>query len=476
MNTLLKTAFLLLALLGLGAFLVASLRVSPAPAVELRADAAAIGARAGVSATASAGGRGLAFLRIEVEQGGVAHVVARKEYRPLAPLAFTGERTERDELRGEVGRAALPALVEGEAVVRVVAGRAPTWLRRPDPVVKELRLPVRLTPPSLEVLSSQHYVAQGGAGVVVYRLGPTAVRDGVRAGEWFFPSAARPGGGPQERLALFGVPWDLADSQALQVVAVDDAGNESALAFVDRFFPKPPARDRIALDDAFLAKVVSEIRQQTPSLEGRGSLLEDYLEINRDLRRKNAAELVALAPRSAGAFLFTEPFLPLPNAKVMSAFADRRTYLYRGREVDEQTHLGFDLASVARTPVPAANRGVVVLARYFGIYGNTVVLDHGLGLATLYSHLSAIDVEEGATVERGAVVGRTGATGLAGGDHLHFTTLVRGLPVNPLEWWDAAWVRDRVAAKAGDAALAFTGGQISNLESGRGRRPAPGGP
>jgi murein DD-endopeptidase MepM/ murein hydrolase activator NlpD len=291
---------------------------------------------------------------------------------------------------------------------------------------------------------------------VVYRVGSTAVRDGVRAGEWFFPGAARPAGGPQERLALFGVPWDLADGQALQVVAVDDAGNENALAFVDRFFPKPPARDRIALDDAFLAKVVGEIRQQTPSLEGRGSLLDDYLEINRDLRRKNAAELVALAPRSAGAFLFTEPFLPLPNAKVMSAFADRRTYVYRGREVDEQTHLGFDLASVARTPVPAANRGVVVLARYFGIYGNTVVLDHGRGLGSLYSHLSSIEVKEGATVERGAVVGRTGATGLAGGDHLHFTTLVRGLPVNPVEWWDAAWVRDRVAAKAGDAALAFT--------------------
>jgi hypothetical protein len=476
MKTLFKTALLLLALLGLGALLVASLRVSPAPAVELRADAAAIGARTGVSATASAGGRGLASLRIEVEQGGVAHVVARKEYRPLAPWAFEGERTQKDELRGEVGRAAVPALVEGEAVVRAVAGRAPTWLRRPDPVVKELRLAVRLTPPSLEILSSQHYVAQGGAGIVVYRVGTTAVRDGVRAGEWFFPGAPRPGGGERERLALFGVPWDLADEKALQVVAADDAGNEKALAFVDRFFPKPPARDRIALDDAFLAKVVGEIRQQTPSLEERGSLLDDYLEINRDLRRRNAAELVALAPRSAGAFLFTEPFLPLPNAKVMSAFADRRTYVYRGVDVDEQTHLGFDLASVARTPVPAANRGVVVLARYFGIYGNAVVLDHGLGLGSLYAHLSSIDVKEAATVERGAVVGRTGATGLAGGDHLHFTTLVRGLPVNPVEWWDAAWVRDRVAAKAGDAALAFTGGQILNLESGRGRRPAPGGP
>jgi murein DD-endopeptidase MepM/ murein hydrolase activator NlpD len=281
------------------------------------------------------------------------------------------------------------------------------------------------------------------------------VRDGVRAGDSFFPGSPLPGGGKEDRLALFGVPWDLSDAARIRIVAEDDAGNASELAFVDSFFAKPTARDTIGLDDAFLAKVVPEIRAQTPGLEDRGSPLENYLQINRDLRRANAQELLALGPRSAGAFLWTEPFLPLRNAKVMSAFADRRTYVYQGREVDTQTHLGFDLAAVARTPVPAANRGVVLLARYFGIYGNSVVLDHGLGLATLYSHLSAIEVKEGQTVERGAVVGNTGATGLAGGDHLHFTTLVRGLPVNPVEWWDAKWIRDRIASKAGPAVLAY---------------------
>jgi murein DD-endopeptidase MepM/ murein hydrolase activator NlpD len=353
----------------------------------------------------------------------------------------------REELRAEVGRDAVPTLVEGEAVVRAVAERAPTWLRRPRPVVKEIRLPVLLVPPPLQLLSSQHYVAQGGSGVVAYRVGPTATRDGVRAGAWFFPGVPRPGGGPAERLALFGVPWDLADGASLRLVAEDAAGNVAELAFVDRFFPRPPAHDRIALDDAFLAKVVAEIRRQAPGMEDRGDLLGNYLEINRDLRARNAEELVALATSSAGAWLWTEPFLPLRHAKVMSAFADRRTYVYRGRTVDEQTHLGFDLAVVARTPVPAANRGVVVLARYLGIYGNTVVLDHGLGLSTLYAHLSSIEVEEGQPVERGAVVGHTGSTGLAGGDHLHFTTLVRGRPVNPIEWWDASWVRDRVTSK-----------------------------
>lgn len=455
MKTIAKTALLLLALVLVAVLLVATLRVGPLPSVEVRTEAKAIGRRTGLEVVAAAAGRGLAGLRVEVEQAGKTHVVARRAHRPLSPWAFSGERTQADSLRVEVGRDAVPGLVEGDAVVRVVAERAGTWLRRPDPAVKEVRLPVRLTPPALAVLSSQHYVAQGGSGIVVYRAGPGAARDGVRAGASFFPGSPLPGGGKEDRLALFGVPWDLSDPAGIRLVAEDDAGNAAELAFVDRFFPRPPARDTIRLDDAFLAKVVPEVRAQTPSLEDRGGLLENYLQINRDLRQANAAELLALGSRSAGAFLWTEPFLPLRNAKVMSAFADQRTYVYQGREVDAQTHLGFDLAVVARTPVPSANRGVVLLARYFGIYGNSVVVDHGLGLATLYSHLSSIDVKEGQPVERGTVLGRTGATGLAGGDHLHFTTLVRGLPVNPVEWWDAKWIRDRVASKAGPAVLAY---------------------
>ncbi len=457
MKILLKAALVSFAVLLVIAVLVVTLRVGPLPTVEIRTDAKAIGARTSVGVTAAAPGRGLSGLRVEVDQAGRRHVVARSAHHPLPPWAFWGDRVERDEIRVEVGRSAVPDLVEGEAVVRVVAERAGTWLRRPGPAVSELRLPVRLVPPTLATVSSQHYVAQGGSGVVVYKVGATAVRDGVRAGSWFFPGSPLPGGGKEDRLAVFGVPWDLADEAQVRLRAEDDAGNAAEVAFVDRFFPKPPARDTIALDDAFLSKVVTEIRQQTPELEDRGGLLENYLQINRDLRKRNAEELVALAPRTAGAFLWTEPFLPLRNAKVMSSFADQRTYVYQGKDVDAQTHLGFDLAAVARTPVPAANRGVVVLSRYFGIYGNTVVVDHGLGLATLYSHLSSIDVKEGETVERGQVLGRTGKTGLAGGDHLHFTTLVRGLPVDPREWWDGAWIRDRVAPKLGPAVLAYAG-------------------
>ena len=92
-----------------------------------------------------------------------------------------------------------------------------------------------------------------------------------------------------------------------------------------------------------------------------------------------------------------------------------------------------------------------MLARYFGIYGNTVVIDHGYGLMSLYGHLSSIAVEPGQQVDRAQQIGRSGATGLAGGDHLHFTMLLQGLPVNPREWWDAHWLHDRLKLKLGDA-------------------------
>jgi murein DD-endopeptidase MepM/ murein hydrolase activator NlpD len=452
----LRRAFLLLvvgcALFGLA---VVTLRTGPAPSVELLTDARAIGPRTLVVARAAAAGRGLAGLRLELEQQGRVRVVAERQHRPLPPWRFGGEAVHQDELRADVGHRALEGLVEGDATLRVVAPRAATWLRAPGPVTREIRLPVRLRPPSLAVTSTQHYVTQGGSGVVVYRVGASAAVDYVQAGEWRFPGAPLEGGTAGERVALFGVPWDLEDPAGLRVVAEDDAGNAAASAFVDRFARRPPARDRIQLDDAFLAKVVPEIQEHTPGLATRGSRLDDYLAINRELRAANAGELRALAAETEPGFLFSEPFLPLPNGQVMSAFADQRTYFYDGREVDRQTHLGFDLAAVARTPVPAPNRGVVRLARYFGIYGNTVVLDHGLGLMTLSAHLSAIEVKEGQRVERGETIGRTGRTGLAGGDHLHFTTLVRGMPVSPIEWWDGKWIRERVAAKlAGGMATA----------------------
>ena len=174
-----------------------------------------------------------------------------------------------------------------------------------------------------------------------------------------------------------------------------------------------------------------------------------FLKVNSDLRDKNDALLEQLGRQTAAEPLWHGAFLRLPNAAPRAGFADARDYYYQGRKVDHQTHLGVDLASLQAAPVPAANDGVVVETGFIGIFGNAVLLDHGMGLQTLYSHLSQIDVKKGDSLKKGQILGRTGATGMAGGDHLHFGVLVSGLPVNPVEWWDQHWINDNFLAKIG---------------------------
>lgn len=445
---------IVLLLVGLSAF-----RVGGETEVAIEPAAQGIGARTPVEVTVRSGGRGLEDVAVQLVQGDRVQEIARKEYTPRAAYAFWGPRTSEDTFTVEVGRETVKNLRSGEATIRVVAERAGTWMRHPDAAVAEVTLPVRLTPPQLSVTSSQHYVTQGGAEVVVYRVGDTAVRSGVQAGDWWFPGFDLPGGGGGEKFALFAVPYDLGDANQVRLVAVDDVGNRAEAGFIDRFTPKAPSEGTIELDDAFMSRVVPEIINNSPGFEDQGGLLENYLAINGAMRQQNRERLEELGQGSAEEFLFHEPFLPMPGGQVMSPFATHRTYMYGGRKVDEAFHLGFDLASTQRAPVPAAANGRVLLAGYHGIYGNAVVLDHGYGVMTLYGHLSSFDVQEGQTVERGQPVGRTGQTGLAGGDHLHYEVMLRGHPTTPVEWWDRKWLTDRLSRKLGDAWSLGQGGQ-----------------
>lgn len=420
------------------------------PDVRVAPAASAIGARTPVTVAVAEPRRGLTHVKIELVQGDAAATVLEKDYTPSSQFFIWGAKTSKDELKTEVGRKSLNTLKGGQATLRVTAGRAGTWLRRPDPLVEEISLPVQLIPPSIQITSIQTYVKQGGCEAVVYRVGTSAVRDGVRAGAWWFPGYPLPGGGVQDRFALFAVPYDMAQPD-VRLVAEDAAGNVGEKAFIDQFFPYPQKSDDLQIGDAFLQKVVPEILSQSPEILDRGNLLDNYLAINRELREKNAQTIRELARKSKPEFLWDRPFAAMPNGQVMAGFADRRTYLYQGREIDRQVHLGVDLAVTRQAPVPSANSGTVVYARYFGIYGNAVVVDHGYGLQTIYAHLSSIDVKEQQTVERGDILGKTGETGLAGGDHLHYCTLLDGLAVNPVEWWDGHWIQDRIAKKLGNS-------------------------
>jgi len=190
---------------------------------------------------------------------------------------------------------------------------------------------------------------------------------------------------------------------------------------------------------------------KTPELEplapNAKTPIDIFLYVNREVRKANRAKMAELSKDTSPTPLWKNSFLRQPKAATLAQFADHRTYYYEGKKIDEAYHLGYDLASVAQAEIEAANDGKVVWAEYLGIYGLCVVIDHGLGLQTLYAHMSQLDVHPGDQVSRGQIIGRSGATGMAGGDHLHFGVFVSGIPVQPVEWWDQHWLTDNIDSK-----------------------------
>jgi Peptidase family M23 len=444
-----STAVVVLALVGF-----IFLRVGPPPAIVIEPAAQVIGQKTPITVRVSEPKRGLSTVKVELVQGDLVRTLAEKKHEPASAWAPWRKGIPSDETRVEVGKDTIADLKPGTAIVRVTAGRASVLFWTPAPATAQIELPVRLVPPTLQVLSTFHYVSRGGSEAVVYRVGESTKRDGVQAGTRFFPGYPLPGGGAGDRFALFAVAYDMEDAASVRLIAEDAAGNVAQRKFVDEYFPKPIRRDTIHLTDAFMQKVTTEIMAQTPSLADKGNLLDNYLQLNRDVRKANDAFVTQLSQKTQMAFLWREPFLPMVNTAIKANFAEHRSYVYEGKTVDEQNHLGLDMASFRADPVPASNDGVVAFAGYLGIYGNCVVIDHGYGVQTLYGHMSSVDVKEGQQVKRGETIGRSGSTGLAGGDHVHFAVMLDGLPVSPIEWFDSKWINDRLKLKLG-AALPF---------------------
>ena len=371
--------------------------------------------------------------------------------QPSAAVRHDG--ADRVTVVARVGKHEILALQPGAARLVVRASRPVLYGLRQAATDAARDVEVRLEPPRVEVLSTFHYINQGGAEFVVYRATPSDVESGVRVGDLTYAGFPGVGAGVKAadtRVAFFALLHDQDPNVPITVYARDAAGNEAVVPLDHRVFPKPFAHSRIEIDDRLLQRVVPAIAAATPDMAlstAPPDLATSFLKINGDLRRRNGQVLVDLSKKTSHEMLWKEAFQPLGNAKVEAKFADSRTYLYQGKEIDHQVHLGFDLAVTAHIPVAAANTGVVVHAGDLGIYGNCIIVDHGLGVQSLYGHLSSIDVKVGDTVHKGQVMGRSGMTGLAAGDHLHFTMLVAGHPVNPVEWWDPKWMQDRVLRK-----------------------------
>jgi murein DD-endopeptidase MepM/ murein hydrolase activator NlpD len=453
----LAVVFVLLLLVAGGAFLYAG-RL-PGPAIDITSPGAFVGRSTPLDVVIDAPGSTVSSVEVVFEQNGTRSSLINR----LAGQAdghVTDDGPGRVRVTHLVGRENVPGIVSGPARLVVTASKPVLFGLRQTVTTAAHDVTVRLEPPAVAVLSTHHYINQGGAELVVYRVSPADVASGVRVGDIEYPGFAATGvraegiaiADPAVRVAFFAVLHDQPVDTPIQLFARDEAGNSATAPFETRVFPKPFKQSRIPLDDRLIDRVVPAILAGTTEVAPEGANIDKYLVINGELRRRNAETIASFATKTSPEMLFGGVvFHPFTNTAVQSAFADRRTYVYQGKEVDRQTHLGFDLASFAMAPVPAANAGTVLMARELGIYGNCVIVDHGLGVQSLYAHLSSFTVQEGATVQKGQEVGKSGITGLAGGDHLHFTMLVNGRMVNPIEWWDPKWFEDRVLRKLREA-------------------------
>ncbi len=427
----LKKLVLLLIIVGFLAAAFTYFRDTTAPTARLTPGTGPISNKIALALDLRDDGTGLKTLLVEAVQGEKRQTLLIQEFPPQTLKAQIDLLLTDKKLK------------EGPLTIEITSGdHAIYHLGQGNSSKLSFDLTYDSRPPIISVLSRTHNFRHGGAGLVRYRLNEETDESGLLVGEHFYPGFKQDSG---DFIVLGSWPWDLKESDFIpRIMARDLAGNERQAGIYFHTIKRKFRRRQINLPDSFLQQKAPEFETLAPGLTDP---LEIFLKVNGDVRADNRQKMVEISRQTAPLPLWEGAFSRQPGASTLAVFADTRDYLYKGKKVDRATHLGFDLASVSRAEVIAANAGEVVFADYLGIYGQCVVIDHGLGLQTLYAHMSQLDVIAGDQVSRKQPLGRSGATGMAGGDHLHFGVFISGVPVQPLEWWDASWLKNNITSK-----------------------------
>jgi murein DD-endopeptidase MepM/ murein hydrolase activator NlpD len=378
-------------------------------------------------------GTGLKSVRATLTQGGTEVSLAAEQFAEPAK-----------EKKIEVALAKVAGVKEGPAVLRIAARDASLFGGNEAVLQKEVTIDV--TPPTVELVADDRYVNFGGVGVIVYKASPDTASSGVKIGRHFFPGfAGQVKDRPDHLLAFFAHPYDTAPEERPTLVVTDRAGNAREMRLAYELKNVNYRKSTLPVSDGFLQNKVTPLLADAGARQGAAK--DVFVAVNRMLRKENEDRIEAITRQATPSMLWKDAFAQLSNSKVEANFADQRTYTYNGEVIDTAYHLGYDLSVTKQYPVEASNSGTVAFTGDLGIYGNTVILDHGLGLFSLYSHLSSVDVKAGDAVASRQILGKTGETGLAGGDHLHFGIYLAGVAVLPVEWWDQKWIDDNVTPK-----------------------------
>ncbi len=202
-----------------------------------------------------------------------------------------------------------------------------------------------------------------------------------------------------------------------QKVAVEDQKNQVALLRQQLLSQKQQYEAEASEEK----QLISRLKEQRSALEAaEAQLVRDSEQIANLIRQKLAAQSGAV--RGTGRFVFPA------NARISSGFGNR-VHPILGYS---RFHGGVDFAAPQGTAIYAADSGQVIFSGWYGGYGQTVIVDHGGGLTTLYAHASRLLVREGQSVRQGQSIAAVGSTGLSTGPHLHFEVRRNGNPVNPM--------------------------------------------
>ncbi len=314
-------------------------------------------------------------------------------------------------------------------------------------VEKTIDVKVDYKRPDVNILSNSYSITRGGSALVIFQVKDESLKGFyVKAGGQMFK--AQPYKEEGYYATLIAWPFNKENFTA-DIVAIDKAGNKRIAHIPLYVMAKNYKVSWIEAKDKFIDGKISDLIDTEPKYSTITDRLEKLKAVNETMRLENEEVIHTLAKNVSDEMLDSwkiKKFYPLKNAAKVASFGDERHYYYgeKENEVSRSYHVGLDMASTKMAKVVSSNPGKVVFAEYNGIYGNMPMIDHGMGLYTLYGHCSNIVVSEGEEIGADFVIAQTGKSGLALGDHLHFGILVQGVEVRPEEWMDSKWIKDNV--------------------------------
>ena len=338
------------------------------------------------------------------------------------------------------------SLKNKEVTITVEARDASKWnFMAGNSATETTTLQIDKKRPYLSTIASSYRIIKGGSAVVIFK----AEDDNMEAFyvETNFGKRFKAQPFYKEGYYVTLIAWPVTeDTFRATIIATDSAGNVAKSSVPVIPYNKKYKVSKIKLSDKFLNGKVSELAY-TYGVEDGADLIERFKYINEDMRKSNEDVIHDLTSKVSDKMVNNFPIkkmYPLKNGQVVAQFGDHRIYSYKGEQVSEAYHLGLDLASNAMSPIMSQNPAIVTYAEENGIYGNMPVLYHGLGLYTIYGHCSNMMVKEGDSLRSNETVAKTGRSGYAMGDHLHFGVLVQGIEVRPQEWMDQDWIRKSI--------------------------------